>query len=138
MTFAINHGAQWPLVSVQTVKFDELVLVDGKMKIANLPQNAVILSGGINFVTANDDTDTAGVTYAIGTSADSGKFVAALAADTAASYVPFTIGLGYVNSSGDNVYVTPSAAFDGDATAGEYQLILTYIILGRSNETQTH
>ena len=138
MTFKVNHGAQWPLVSVQVVKFDELVLVDGKMLLTNLPQNAVFLKGGVNFVTANDDTNTNIVTYAIGTDSDPDKFVAALAADTAASYVPFTLGLGYVNSAGENIYITPSAAFDDDATAGEYQLIVEYIILGRSNETQTH
>ena len=138
MNFQVNHGAQWPLVSMQTMKFGELVLTDGKMLVAKLPAGAIILRGGINFVTQDDDTNTNTVTYAIGTGSDPDRFVAALSAVTAASWVPFTIGLGYANVGGENVYITPSAALDGDSTQGEFHLILEYIIPGRANETQTH
>ncbi len=138
MTFSVNHGAQWPLAQIQTLKYGELVLTGGKMLVAKLPAGAIILRGGVNFVTQDDDGNTNTVTYAIGTDSDPDRFVAALSAVTAASWVPFTIGLGYTNVGGENVYITPSAALDGDSTQGEFHLVLEYILVGRANETQTH
>lgn len=138
-----SRSAQYPLVA--TFRFtaaDTMVDVNGVEKsiaqggvfdIANLPPNAVVVSGSVVVDTAvNDGT---AVTAAIGDATDDDRYLAATSiASTGRTALSPT---GYENAPAENLRLTV-AATGGDADAGEVRVYVEYVMKDRANEAQTY
>lgn len=132
------RASQYPLTIVHEVDFTKKMLAtDGVVHplasdgntfvLANLPIGAVIQS-----------------CYTIGTVADSkvtaaikvgSVTVANVALTTATVKAGEAAATGLVNTDGDNVTITVTGA---GATTGKMIFVLSYVVLGRTNEVQTH
>ena len=135
--FRTNHGAQWPLASMQVIKHDMTLTFDGSSQLLlfKLPQNAIFLRGDFNVITAYDDTAVAPL-FGVGTVGDTTLMGTAISPKSAG--VTALTGEGFKTVSGENIYLLEEAALNGDGTQGEINVHIEYLVEGRANEVQTH
>lgn len=120
----LNTGRQYPLTLVQPLS-SETIGDGAAVKVANLPPDAIVISGTL-FVTA-----ALGVaqTLKIGTTTDDDQYGAAIATTVGAKALTVD---GKPNGAG-GITILPSAAL---GASGKALLVLTYVLPSRANEPQ--
>lgn len=144
MKLQTARNAQWPLTQVFEFDINDTIVGTNGVEVGlkatsvladafNLPQNSVVVGGDIVVLTASDETGTA--TLSIGDSGVATRYASAVNLKAAAR-TALTL-TGYTNAGGLNGRITV-ANQNGNATVGRVRITLTYIVLGRANEVQTH
>jgi hypothetical protein len=131
MSNLTNRGRQWPLVLEQVIDYTDFNGVTTTSDVQpELPQGAVVLSGGIFVETAFG----AGAAADVGVSGTGALYLNDVDLNSLGYTAIATTGLG-LKASGETILFTPDTEAKA-ATAGKARLILTYVIAGRSNEVQ--
>jgi len=129
----MNAGRQNLLYAVQNITQAALANTDGAYDAIELPAGAMIVSGALSVVTAWDDGTAA--TLSVGISG--GAADAYLAATSIQAIADTALTGGTLAPLTAKTTVNVTAAFtDEDATVGEANLVIAYLIEGRANEVQ--
>jgi len=133
MAITVNAGRQNLLYAVQNITQAALANTDGEYNAMELPSGAMFVSGALSVVTAWDDGTAS--TLSVGISG--GAADAYLAATSVQATGDTALTGGSLAPLSAKQTITVTAAFTGeDATVGEANLIVAYIIDGRATEVQ--
>ena len=127
-----THARQYQLTAIQKINAADLLPAGLSAIDIDLPPGAIVVGGGTLVVTPFNATG-AGL-LDIGLTGGSGSAFANDVNIESAGYTAFATGVGTYLPNGGSVSITSILA-EG-ATAGEFHVIVHYIVVGRGNEVQ--
>lgn len=128
----IANERQYALTAVQKTDYSDFATPGLSTLTVELPPGAVIVGGGILVVTASNAAGAA--TLSVGITGGSATAFLPATGIKAAGYTAFSTGVGTYLPNGGSVSLT--SALTTGATAGEVQVLVNYVVLGRGNEVQ--
>ncbi|MGH8443782.1 MAG: hypothetical protein ACREVL_00890 [Solimonas sp.] len=132
MTIKFKSARQEPLTALLNLNFADPTTYGTAENAIEVPQNAILIGGGVTVVTAWNSATTA--TLKLGDAADDDRYTSSAIDLKTAGYTPLTL-TGYKHTVAE--FLKALVAQTGAAaTAGDARLVVTYVVEGRACTAQ--